>query len=53
MGETLVNAFQTGMTSIATDVSSILAVAAPIAIGIAGTIFVAKKAMGWFKGMAK
>lgn len=53
MGETLVTAFQTGFTAIASDVTSVLGVAIPIAVGIAGTLFVARKAIGWFKSMAK
>lgn len=53
MSETLVSAFQTGFQSVSADVTSILGVAIPIAVGIAGVIFVARKAMGWFKGMAK
>lgn len=53
MGESLISAFQTGFTAVQSDVTSILGVIAPIAIGIAGVIFVARKAMGWFKGMAK
>jgi len=35
------------------DVTSVLAIAIPVAVGIAGIIFVARKAMGWFKSMAK
>lgn len=53
MSETLVSAFQTGFTAVSADVTSILGVAIPIAVGIAGVIFVARKAMGWFKGMVK
>ena len=53
MSETLVTAFQTGFNAVSADVTSILGVAIPIAVGIAGTLFVARKAMGWFKGMAK
>lgn len=53
MSETLVSAFQTGFNNVSADVTSILGVAIPIAVGIAGVLFVARKAMGWFKGMAK
>lgn len=53
MSETLVSAFQTGFNAVSADVTSILGVAIPIAVGIAGVIFVARKAMGWFKSMAK
>lgn len=50
---TLVSAFQTGFQQIAADAVNIIVVAAPIALGLAGTIFLAKKAISWFKGMAK
>lgn len=50
---TIISAFTTGFQQIATDAMSMIAAAAPIALGIAGTIFLAKKAIGWFKGMAK
>lgn len=49
----IVSAFTTGFQQIASDAMSMIAAAAPIALGIAGTIFLAKKAIGWFKGMAK
>lgn len=50
---TLVTAFQTGFQQIASDATNLIAVAAPIALGLAGTIFLARKAISWFKGMAK
>lgn len=50
---TLVTAFQTGFQQIASDAMNMIAVAAPIALGLAGTIFLARKAISWFKGMAK
>lgn len=50
---TIISAFTTGFQQIASDALSMIAAAAPIALGIAGTIFLAKKAIGWFKGMAK
>lgn len=56
MGETtnaIVSAFQAGFTQVSSDVMGILGVAIPIAIGVAGTLFIARRAMGWFKGMAK
>lgn len=53
MGETLTTAFSTAFTSIQSDAMAMLGVIVPIAVAIAGTIFVARKAMGWFKGMAK
>lgn len=49
----IITAFQTGFTEVSADVMGLLGVAIPIAVGIAGTLFVARKAMGWFKGMAK
>lgn len=49
----IVDAFQTGFTQVSSDVMGILGVAIPIAIGVAGTLFIARRAMGWFKGMAK
>ena len=52
-GNAVVTAFQTGFTQISADVMTILGVAIPIAVGVAGTLFIARRAMGWFKGMAK
>lgn len=49
----LATTLQTAFNSVSGDVTSVLAVAIPIAVGIAGIIFVARKAMGWFKSMAK
>ena len=49
----LTSAFSTGLSSLADSVTSMITTIAPIAIGIAATIFVARKAMGWFKSMAK
>ena len=53
MNEALRTAFTTGFTSIATDATSAIGLIVPIAIGIAGTIFVVRKAMGWFKSLSK
>lgn len=50
---TIVSAFQTGFQQIVSDATSIIVVAVPIALGLAGTIFLVKKAMSWFKSMAK
>ena len=50
---TLVSAFTTGFQQIVTDATGMIAAAAPIALGLAGTIFLARKAISWFKGMAK
>lgn len=46
-------AFQTGFQQVVSDSLSLIAIIVPIALGLAGTIFVVKKAMSWFKGMAK
>lgn len=48
----LATVMQTAFQSVSSDVMSVLAIAIPIAVGIAGIIFVAKKAITWFKGMA-
>lgn len=46
-------AFQSGFTQLASDALGMIAIIVPIALGVAGTIFIARKAMGWFKSMAK
>lgn len=51
--DTIQTAFQTGFTSLASDALGMIAIIVPIALGVAGTIFIARKAMGWFKSMAK
>ena len=48
----LASALSTAFTAVQGDVTSVLAVAIPVAIGIAGILFVARKAMKWFKSMA-
>lgn len=50
---TVTTAFQTGFQQIATDALSIIAIIVPIALGVAGVVFVSRKAMSWFKSMAK
>ncbi len=50
---TITAAFQTGFQQIVSDAVGLIAVAVPIAVGLAGTIFLVKKAMSWFKSMAK
>lgn len=47
------DAFSAGFTGMASDAVAMIAVIVPIAIGLAGTIFLVKKAMSWFKGVAK
>lgn len=53
MTEAMITSFQTAFNTVSTNAMSILGVAIPVAIGIAGVVFVARKAMGWFKSMAK
>lgn len=52
LDETMKQSFTDGFTSMATDATAMIAAIVPIAIGVAGTIFLVKKAMGWFKGIA-
>ena len=49
----ITGAFQTGFQQLASDIVGMIAIIVPIALGVAGTIFLARKAMGWFKSMAK
>lgn len=51
--DTIQTAFQTGFTDLASDALAMIAIIVPIALGVAGTIFIARKAMGWFKSLAK
>lgn len=46
-------ALSTGFTSMQSDAMSVIAIIVPIALGIAGTIFVLRKGLGWFKSLAK
>lgn len=50
---TITTAFQTGFQSMASDAVGMIAIIVPIALGVAGTVFLVKKAMGWFRSMAK
>lgn len=50
---TVISAFTSGFQSIASDALGMIAAAAPIALSLAGVIFLTKKAMSWFKGIAK
>ena len=54
-GETdaITTAFQTGFTDMASDALAMIAVIIPIALGVAGAVFLSRKAMGWFKSLAK
>ncbi len=50
---TITAAFQTGFQQMVSDGLSLIAVMVPIALSLAGVIFLIKKAMGWWKSMAK
>ena len=50
---TITTAFQTGFQSMASDALGMIAVIIPIALGVAGAVFVSRKAIGWFKSLAK
>lgn len=50
---TVTAAFQTGFQQVVTDATGLIAAAVPIALGLAGTIFIVRKAMSWFKSIAK
>lgn len=44
-------AFQAGFQDMASDALSMIAIIVPIGLGVAGTVWLVKKAMGWFKSM--
>lgn len=46
-------ALTTALQGIAGDATDIILVIIPAAIGVAGLVFLIRKAMGWFKSMAK
>lgn len=50
---TITSSFATGFQSIVSDATTMIATMVPIALGLAGVIFLVRKAMGWFKSMAK
>ena len=50
---TLTTAFQTGFQTMASDALTMLATIVPIALGVAGAVFLVRKAMSWFKSLAK
>ena len=50
---TVITAFQTGFQSMANDALSMIATIVPIALGVAGVVFLSRKAIGWFKSLAK
>lgn len=49
----LTSAFSTGFQQVASNVTQILVIIVPIALGIVGIIWVAKKAIGWFRSMSR
>lgn len=49
----IISAFTTGFQQIVADATGVVVAAVPIALGLAGTIFLARKAISWFKSMAK
>lgn len=53
MAETVTTALSTAFTSIAGDATDVILLIVPIAIGVAGLVFIVRKAMGWFKSLAK
>ena len=50
---TVTSAFQTGFQSMASDALSMIAVIIPIGLSVAGAVFLSRKAIGWFKSLAK
>lgn len=51
--DTVTTALTTGFTQMKADAMSVIATIIPIAITVAGAIFVTKKGMSWFKSLAK
>lgn len=49
----VISAFQTGFQQISADSMQLISIMVPIAVGIAAVIFISRKAMSWFKSMAK
>lgn len=49
----ITTAFSTGFQKMASDALSMIAVIVPIALSVAGVVFLVKKAMSWFKTLAK
>lgn len=46
-------AFQAGFQDMASDALAMIAIIVPIGLGVAGTVWLVKKAMGWFKSMTR
>lgn len=53
MSTEITTAMTTALTGIAGDATDIILVIVPVAIGVAGLVFVIRKAMSWFKSLAK
>lgn len=50
---TVISAFQTGFQSMANDAMTMIATIVPIALGVAAVVFLSRRAIGWFKSLAK
>ncbi len=51
--ETVMTAMQTGFQGFADDALKMIAIIVPIALGVAGVVWLVRKALGWFKSMSK
>lgn len=49
----ITSAFVSGFNSMVTNSINMVSAMVPIALTLAGVLFMVKKAMSWFKGMAK
>ncbi len=49
----ITSAFSTGFQSMVTNSISMISAMVPIALTLAGVVFLVKKGMSWFKGVAK
>lgn len=49
----LTTALTTALSTMADDIVAVIPAIATVALPVAGVIFVARRAMGWFKSMAK
>ena len=53
VGSSIATAFSAGFQTVVTDSIAMLSAMVPIAVGLAGALFIVKKAMSWFKSVAK
>lgn len=51
MNEGMITAFTSAFQSVASDANSMLLVIIPVALSIAGVVWVARKAFRWFKSI--